>query len=66
MAIITNLDEIMKKRGYTLARLAEEIGISTVNLSNIKSGNIFAIRFGTLDEICRVLKCTQGDILQYR
>ncbi len=65
MAIITNLDELMKKKGYTLARLAEEVGISTVNLSNIKNGNISAIRFSTLDEICRILECEPGDILKY-
>lgn len=66
MAIITNLDEIMKERGYTLVKLAEEVGISTVNLSNIKNGNISAIRFSTLDEICRILECVPGDILKYK
>lgn len=66
MAIVTNLDEIMKERGYTLVKLAEEVGISAVNLSNIKNGNISAIRFSTLDEICRILKCEPGDILQYK
>lgn len=66
MAIITNLDEIMKEKGYTLVKLAEEVGISTVNLSNIKNGNISAIRFSTLDEICRILECEPGDILKYK
>ena len=66
MAIVTNLDEIMKEKGYTLVKLAEEVGISTVNLSNIKNGNISAIRFSTLDEICRILECQPGDILKYR
>lgn len=66
MAIITNLDEIMKEKGYTLVKLAEEVGISTVNLSNIKNGNISAIRFSTLDEICKILECEPGDILKYR
>lgn len=66
MAIVTNLDEIMKEKGYTLVRLAEEVGISTVNLSNIKNGNISAIRFSTLDEICRILECEPGDILKYK
>lgn len=66
MAIITNLDEIMKEKGYTLVKLAEEVGISTVNLSNIKNGNISAIRFSTLDEICKILECEPGDILKYK
>ncbi len=66
MAIVTNLDEIMKERGYTLVKLAEEVGISSVNLSNIKNGNISAIRFSTLDEICRILECEPGDILKYK
>lgn len=65
MAIVTNLDELMKEKGYTLVKLAEEVGISTVNLSNIKNGNISAIRFSTLDEICRILECNPGDILKY-
>lgn len=66
MAIVTNLDEIMKEKGYTLVKLAEAVGISTVNLSNIKNGNISAIRFSTLDKICRILECEPGDILKYK
>ena len=66
MAIITNLEEIMKEKGYTLGKLAEEVGISPVNLSNIKTGNISAMRFSTLEEICRVLECQPGDILKYQ
>lgn len=66
MAIITTLEEKMKEKGYTIVKLAEEIGISTVNLSNIKNGNISAIRFSTLDAICRVLECKPGDILDYK
>lgn len=66
MAIVTNLDELMKEKGYTLVKLAEEVGISAVNLSNIKNGNISAIRFSTLDEICRILECEPGDILKYK
>lgn len=66
MAIVTNLDEIMKERGYTIVKLAEEVGISTVNLSHIKNGNISAIRFSTLDNICRILECEPGDILKYK
>ena len=66
MAIVTNLEELMKEKGYTLVELAKEVGISTVNLSNIKNGNISAIRFSTLDEICKVLECEPGDILKYK
>lgn len=66
MAIVTNLDELMKEKGYTLVKLAEEVGISTVNLSNIKNGNISAIRFSTLDSICKALECQPGDILEYK
>ena len=66
MAIVTNLEEVMKEKGYTLVELAKEVGISTVNLSNIKNGNISAIRFSTLDEICKVLECKPGDILKYK
>lgn len=65
MAIVIKLEELMKERGYTLAKLSEEVGISTVNLSNIKTGNISAIRFSTLDEICKALKCQPGDIIKY-
>lgn len=66
MAIVTNLEELMKEKGYTLVELAKGVGISTVNLSNIKNGNISAIRFSTLDEICKVLECEPGDILKYK
>lgn len=66
MAIVTNLEEVMKEKGYTLVELAKEVGISTVNLSKIKNGNISAIRFSTLDEICKVLECEPGDILKYK
>ncbi len=65
MAIIAKLDIIMKEKGYTVGKLAEKVGISPVNLSNIKNGNISAIRFSTLNEICKVLKCQPGDILEY-
>lgn len=66
MAIVTKLEEIMNQRGYTLVRLAEKVGISPVNLSNIKNGKIEAIRFSTLEAICRELQCQPGDILEYK
>jgi Predicted transcriptional regulator len=55
----------MADRKITLTELAERVGISTVNLSNIKTGKISAVRFSTLDAICRELECTPGDILEY-
>ncbi|MBZ4668378.1 MAG: putative transcriptional regulator [Epulopiscium sp.] len=48
-----------------LNELAEKVGISIVNLSNLKTGKVKAIRFSTLNEICRVLECQPGDILEY-
>lgn len=65
MAIITKLDKLMEERGETVASLAGKIGISPVNLSNIKNGNISAIRFSTLDAICREIGCQPGDMLAY-
>lgn len=65
MAIILRLDRMMADRKMSLNRLAEEVGISNVNLSNIKTGKISAIRFTTLNGICRALDCQPGDILEY-
>ena len=55
----------MADRKISLQELAEEVGISNVNLSNIKTGKVRAIRFSTLEAICRVLQCQPGDILEY-
>lgn len=65
MTIILRLDRVMADRKISLNDLAEKVGISNVNLSNIKTGKISAIRFSTLNSICRVLKCQPGDILEY-
>ena len=65
MAIILRLDRVMADRKISLGELAEKVGISNVNLSNIKTGKISAIRFTTLDAICDVLDCQPGDILEY-
>ena len=65
MTIILRLDRVMADRKISLNQLAEQVGISNVNLSNIKTGKISAIRFSTLNGICRVLKCQPGDILEY-
>ena len=66
MPIILRLDRMMAARKISLNQLAKEVGISNVNLSNIKTGKISAIRFSTLEAICRVLDCQPGDILEYR
>ncbi len=66
MPIILRLDRVMADRKVSLNWLAREVGITNVNLSNIKTGKISAIRFSTLEAICRVLDCQPGDILEYK
>ena len=66
MAIIVNLDVMMAKRKISSGELAEKIGITPANLSILKTGKARAIRFSTLESICRVLRCQPGDILEYR
>ncbi len=65
MAIILRLDRVMADRKMSLNQLTELVGISNVNLSKIKTGKISAIRFSTLNGICKALKCQPGDILEY-
>lgn len=65
MAIIIRLDRILVERKMKLNELAEKIGISNVNLSNLKTGKVRAIRFSTLDAICKTLNCQPGDILEH-
>ena len=65
MAIILRLDRVMADRKMSLKELAEKVEISNVNLSNLKTGKVKAIRFSTLDAICRELHCQPGDILEY-
>ncbi len=65
MAIILRLDRMMADRKISLNELAEKVGIANVNLSNIKTGKVSAIRFTTLDAICDVLDCQPGDILEF-
>jgi len=65
MAIILRLDRVMADRKMSLNDLAEKVGISNVNLSNIKTGKVSAIRFSTLNKICEVLECQPGDLLEY-
>lgn len=63
--IIIRLDRVLADRKMRLNELAEIVGISNVNLSNLKTGKVKAIRFSTLDAICKALKCDIGDILEY-
>lgn len=66
MPIIVNLDVMMAKRKMSSGELAEKIGISPANLSILKTGKAKAIRFSTMEAICKVLDCQPGDILEYR
>lgn len=63
--IIVNLDVMMARRKMSLNELSERVGITVANLSILKTGKAKAVRFSTLDAICRVLDCTPGDILEY-
>ena len=63
--IIMNLDKVMKERGVKLKDLAVKIGLTDANLSNIKTGKISAIRFSTLNALCKELNCQPSDIFQY-
>ena len=66
MSIILRLDRVMADRKMSLNELSERVGISNVNLSNLKTGKVKAIRFSTVDAICDVLDCQPGDILEYQ
>ena len=65
MAIILRLDRVMADQKMSLNELSERVGVANVNLSKLKTGKVSAIRFSTLNAICRVLKCQPGDILEY-
>ncbi|EJP3404861.1 helix-turn-helix transcriptional regulator [Listeria monocytogenes] len=65
MAIVLRLDRVMADRKMSLNQLSQEVGVANVNLSKIKTGKVSAIRFSTLNEICRVLNCQPDDILEY-
>lgn len=66
MAIVVNLDVMLAKRKMGAGELAEKIGITPANLSILKNQKAKAIRFSTLNEICRALNCQPGDILEYQ
>ena len=66
MALIVNIDVMMAKRKISLGTLAERVQITPANLSILKTGKAKAIRFSTLEAICRELDCQPGDIIEYR
>ena len=65
MPIIVNLDVMLAKRKMRSNELADRMGITTANLSILKTGKAKAIRFSTLELICEILKCQPGDIMEY-
>ncbi|MEN5420006.1 helix-turn-helix transcriptional regulator [Stenotrophomonas sp. TWI169] len=65
MAVVITLDRMLQARGMTLSELAGRIDITLANLSILKTGKARAIRFSTLDAICRELQCTPGELLGY-
>ncbi len=65
MPIITNLDQVLADRNMKSKELAEMVGITEANLSILKSGKAKAVRFSTLEAICKALDCQPGDILEY-
>lgn len=66
MAIVVNLDVIMAKRKMSLSELAEKVDLTLSNLSILKTGKAKAIRFSTLEAICKALECQPGDLLEYK
>lgn len=65
MPIIVNVDVMMAKRKMSLTELASKVDITLANLSILKTGKAKAIRFGTLEAICKALDCQPGDVLEY-
>lgn len=65
MPIVVNLDIMLARRKMSLTELSEKVGLTIANMSILKSGKAKAIRFSTLEEICKVLACQPGDILEY-
>ena len=66
MPIIVKMDEMLHERRMTLTELSERIGITLANLSILKTGKARAVRFSTLEAICRTLQCQPGDLLEFR
>lgn len=66
MAIIINIDVMLAKRKMSVTELTEKVGITMANLSILKNGKAKAVRFSTLEAICKALECQPGDILEYK
>jgi putative transcriptional regulator len=66
MAIVINIDVMLAKRKMSVTELTEKVGITMANLSILKNGKAKAVRFSTLEAICRALDCQPGDILEYQ
>ena len=66
MAIVINIDVMLAKRKMSVTELTEKVGITMANLSILKNGKAKAIRFSTLEAICKALECQPGDILEYK
>lgn len=66
MSIIVNIDVILAKRKMSVTELSEKVGITMANLSILKNGKARAVRFSTLEAICKALECQPGDILEYK
>jgi putative transcriptional regulator len=65
MPIIVNLDVMLARRKMSLTELSEQVGLTLANLSVLKTGKAKAVRFSTLEALCRVLDCQPGDLLEY-
>ncbi len=66
MPIIINIDVMLVKRKMSVTELSETVGITMANLSILKNGKARAVRFSTLEELCKALNCQPGDIIEYR
>ena len=66
MAIIINIDVMLAKRKMSVTELTEKVGITMANLSILKNGKAKAVRFSTLEAICKSLECQPGDVLEFR
>ena len=66
MGIIINIDVMLAKRKMSVTELTEKVGITMANLSILKNGKAKAIRFSTLESICKALDCQPGDIIEYK
>ena len=66
MAIIINIDVLLAKKKMSVTELTEKVGITMANLSILKNGKAKAVRFSTLEAICKALDCQPGDILEYK